>query len=86
IQSRTGGAAMPTGCSDESNVWNDLTDEKSETITSLSFSLIRTSIAVDGRMIILRKVNIEMTGRLPEDPSVQRTLSGTVRVRNDWIS
>lgn len=86
IQSRTGGAAMPTGCDDTSNVWDNLTDEKSETITSLSFSLGQSNVAVDGRTVVLRTVTIGMTGQLPEDAAAQRTLSGTVRVRNDWIS
>ncbi len=86
IQSRTGGSVMPSGCGDSSNVWSDLTDEKSEIITSLAFSLDQTSIDVEGRAINLRKVNIEMQGHLPEDPAVVKTLPASVRVRNDWIS
>ncbi len=67
--------------------WENLTDEKTIKITN--FSVTDNSPAAltsSGFTIAVRVFTISITGQLKSDPSVERTLQETVRVRNDRLS
>jgi len=59
--------------------WTDLTDSTYISISGLTFA--DTTVTVAG--INLRQINITLTGNLENDPTVVRTLSETVKLRND---
>lgn len=67
--------------------WQPLTDSNLVTISSLTFTPISRTVDLDGVLggeyIRVREIAISITGRLPNDASVQRTLTETARIRND---
>lgn len=81
LQARPSGADYD--CSAATNNWSNLTDPNLISITQLSFSPNHKTITVNGGSIIVRTVIISLTGQLVSDPSVTKTMSRQVRVRND---
>lgn len=71
-------------CND--SAWDDLTNNALINISQLSFNITKNSTELNGPgsdKIESRTVNITITGSLIADPSVTRTYSDVVRVRND---
>ena len=80
--------------------WQPLTDANLVTITNLNFAEstrhmnVNTSAAVSGGCasiagtpcVSVRTISITITGQLPNDATVQRTLSENARIRNDAFS
>lgn len=62
--------------------WEDVTDGSVVEITGLSFTATNTT-AED---MTLRRMQVQLSGRLKNDPDVSRTLTKTVRIRNDLYS
>lgn len=76
VEMRQAGA----GCEDTG--WQNLTDENSIEITVLKIESFSSSA---GRVTV-RQYRITLTGRLKNDPAVERTLQSTVKVRNNEVS
>jgi prepilin-type N-terminal cleavage/methylation domain-containing protein len=70
-----------------SGSWEDLTDPSILTITNLTFTLTPSVITVTtpptSEAIVIRYINIVISGSLVSDPSVSTTRSVNIRVRND---
>lgn len=83
IQTRPGGASY--SCT--SNDWENITDSNFIHITALNFVLTNTSVTVGPgtKGIMIRSVDITLTGSLANDSSVSKTLTQHIRVRNDKI-
>jgi prepilin-type N-terminal cleavage/methylation domain-containing protein len=80
IEVRQAGA----GCADAG--WQNLTDENSIEITALEIKdLWPSSISSAGYSVVLRQFSITLTGRLKDDPAVERTLRETIKVRNNQV-
>ncbi len=83
IQSRPAGAAF--SCAAAASAWENLTDPNIITITALSFTV--TSISPPSATSVkIRTVTISMTGQLVSDSTITKTLTQTIRVRNDKAS
>lgn len=83
LQSR---AAMNTTFSCTQGNWENLTHANLINISSLSFSVTNNDILMNGTgsdIIQTRTVTITISGHLIADPSVVRSVSEIVRVRND---
>lgn len=66
------------------NDWENLTDSNLIQITSLTFTITPTVVTLNTtNTLTIRTVTISITGNLSNDTSVTRTITGTVRVRND---
>ncbi|BAW80192.1 hypothetical conserved protein [Candidatus Nitrosoglobus terrae] len=76
IEVRQAGA----GCTDSG--WQNLTDEKSINITAFN---IQPQLVNTGQVTV-RQYQITLTGQLNSDPTVQRTVQSTVKVRNNQIN
>ena len=76
VQSRNGGLDCDV---DGTPNWSDVTDGGSYTITDLEFA----PSTVSAEDIGVRAVRITMTAELVNDAAITRSLSKTVRVRND---
>lgn len=83
VQSRPPGAAFD--CSAAANAWENVTDTNVINITALTFTLNSTTITTGPgtKGILLRSVDISITGQLNNDSSISRTLTQHVRIRND---
>ncbi len=84
VETRTSSAGT---CAGGGGNWDNLTDENTIKITN--FSVTDNSPAAltsSGFTIAVRVFTISITGQLKSDPSVERTLQETVRVRNDRLS
>lgn len=83
VQARPPGAAF--SCAAAANAWENLTDPNVIQITTLSFvlnsSTVTTGPGTQG--ILMRSVDITLTGRLTSDNTVSKTLTQRVRIRND---
>jgi prepilin-type N-terminal cleavage/methylation domain-containing protein len=80
IEVRQAGA----GCGDTG--WQNLTDEDSIEITALEVKdLSPSSISSAGYSVALREFSITLTGQLKDDPTVERTLRETIKVRNNQV-
>lgn len=68
-----------------SGVWENLTDPNLIQITNLTFTISPTVVTLNaiGNTLVIRNVTISITGRLANDATVTRTMTETVRVRND---
>ena len=82
IQSRPAGASF--SCAASASAWENLTDPNIITITALSFT-INTSSPPGASSILIRTVTVSMTGRLVSDSTVTKTLTQTIRIRNDKV-
>ncbi len=83
IQTRPLGAAYSCTSSD----WENITDSNYIHVTALSFTLTEETVAVGPgtRAIVVRSVDISVTGSLANNSSVTKTLTQHVRVRNDKV-
>lgn len=83
IQSRPPGASFD--CDAIAGAWEDLTDSALVSVTALVFTLNESTVITgpDTIGIVLRSVDISMTGTLVSDSSITKTLTQHVRVRND---
>lgn len=83
IQTRPWGASF--SCTAAASAWENMTDPTIITITALTFTL-STQTVVSGpgtASILLRSVDITITGQLTSDSTVTQTLTQHVRIRND---
>lgn len=81
IQARPPGAAFACGAGG----WESITDTHVIQITALTFTL-NTSTVTTGpgtKGLAMRSVDISLTGQLASDPTVTKTLTQHVRIRND---
>lgn len=80
---RQGGATCDAGG------WQDLSDPASVTITRLTFSLANSPPDVvlnsNNDELRIRQVDITLEGQLQNDATVRRSLTESVRVRNDIV-
>jgi prepilin peptidase dependent protein B len=83
IQARPPGAAFD--CSAAASAWEDVTDSSVIRITALTFTLNQKTITTGPGTIglLMRSVDISITGELTSDASVTSTLTQHVRIRND---
>jgi type II secretory pathway component PulJ len=85
VEIRTSAVSTDTCTSD--GTWENLTDENTVEITAFSVTdNSPATVASSGFTIAIREYTISITGRLKSDPSVERTVQETVRVRNDSMS
>ena|SRR3990167_8511950 len=83
IQARPPGAAYD--CTAAVDAWDNVTDSNVVTITGLTFTL-NTSTVTTGpgaRGIIVRSVDISLSGQLTSDATITNTLTQHIRLRND---
>jgi prepilin-type N-terminal cleavage/methylation domain-containing protein len=73
-----------SNCTDTSG-WRRLTDEHSVDITDLEIENLSTSVMSAGYEVEFRKFKITLTGRLKDDPIIERTIQSTINVRNHQI-
>lgn len=74
--------------------WQQVTDPSLSTITALSFQFLDRTDNVAATpfdsalgpnwVVCTRLIRVTLTGQLRNSPAVTRTLTQTVRVRNDW--
>jgi prepilin-type N-terminal cleavage/methylation domain-containing protein len=83
LQARPRGAAFDCGAA--SSAWENIIDPTLITITNLTFTLNTTQVPVGATSdyILIRSVDISMTGQLVSNASVSKTLTQHVRIRND---
>lgn len=83
VQARPPGAAF--SCAATQTAWENLTDPNLIQITALTFTLnsrtITTGPGTQG--ILLRSVDITITGRLTSNNAITKTLTQRIRLRND---
>ena len=89
VQAGTGA----TGCN--AGTWQAVTDPGVSTVTVLTFQYLDVAgaaasapfVAASGvtRAMCTRLIQVTLTGQLRGDPNVTRTLTQSVRVRNDWF-
>ncbi len=87
----TGGALQtrPPGnnfsCASSATTWENITDPNVVTITNLSFTLGTVSIPVGQAhpSLALRTITISITGTLVDNTTITKTVTQTVRIRND---
>ena len=72
-------------CTANTATWEPLTDSM---ITSFSVTESDTVLPIDGSTstMTIRYITVTLTGQLDDDPVVTRTLTQTVRVRNDKLT
>lgn len=77
-----------SACTSDSD-WEALTDPETIEITALEFSTNDqqgfTTQAAGDLTVTVREIVITVSGRLVNDPSVSRTITETIRVRNDLM-
>lgn len=83
IQARPPGAAF--SCTAGSTAWENITDTNIIQITNLTFTLNQSTITTGPgtKGIIIRSVDITITGQLTNDSSITKTLTQHVRIIND---
>lgn len=67
-------ASLATTCN--INTWQNISDEKIVQINTLRFGVLGSTV---------KSVDIVLSGSLVDDPAVRRTLTETVRIRNDNV-
>lgn len=90
IQSRPSSLAT-FDCADAPDLWDDVTNTSIVNVTSLNFNMNSQVVDVDGTgpgtaTVTVNSIDVTMIGQLASDPSVIRTLSETIRLRNDLYS
>lgn len=85
IQSRPYGA--PFDCSTAAGNWENVTDTNIIQITALTFTLNTSSIITGpgNKGLMLRSVDISLTGRLTSDNSITKTITKHIRIMNDKL-
>jgi type IV pilus assembly protein PilW len=83
LQTRPPGASFD--CSAAANAWENVTDPGIVQVTALSFTLNSTTVPVGATSasLLLRSVDISITGRLTSDNTITKTLTQHVRIMND---
>lgn len=83
LQSRPQGGSF--ACNAAASAWENVTDPTIVQITALSFTLNSTTVPVGAvtRYLLLRSVDISITGRLTIDNTITKTLTEHVRIMND---
>lgn len=83
VQARPPGAAF--NCAATQAAWENLTDPSLIEITVLTFTLDSTTLTTGPgtRGILLRNVDITLTGRLVNNNAITKTLTQRIRIRND---
>jgi prepilin peptidase dependent protein B len=83
LQTRPFGAAF--SCTAAASAWENVTNPAIVQITNLSIILTPTNVPVGAtsNYMILRSINISITGQLASNTSVTKTLTQHVRIRND---
>lgn len=83
LQARPWGASF--SCNAAANAWENVTDPGIIQITALSFTLNSTTVPVGAtsNYILIRSVDISITGRLTSDTTVTKTITQHVRIMND---
>jgi prepilin peptidase dependent protein B len=81
IESRPPGATFACGATD----WEKITDSNVVNVTALTFTLNASTVTTGPgtQGIIVRSVDISMTGQLATDSTVTKTLTQRVRIAND---
>lgn len=82
VQARPPGATF--ACTAAATNWENMTDPSFITITNLQFVITtRTMTTGPGtKAVILRSLDITLTGQLVSNPAITRTLTQHVRIRN----
>jgi type II secretory pathway component PulJ len=72
-------------CSPAAGNWEDMTNPKVVKITALTFTLSTTTVpaGASAPYMALRTVTITITGQLINYPTITKTLTEQVRIRND---
>jgi prepilin peptidase dependent protein B len=82
VESMTAGDAA--NCAAGGNTWEAMTDPKASVVTVLTFQLYEEAVAVSGGgQVVVRTVEIALTGQPVNDASGTQQLAETVRIRND---
>lgn len=83
LQARPPGATF--ACNATASNWENVIDPNFVQITALTFALNTTTVPVGqtSNMIVVRSVDITMTGQLVSNSSITKTLTQHVRIRND---
>lgn len=83
LQTRPPGAVY--SCSNNSAAWENMTDSNLVHITNLSFTLNQTTLTTGPGVqgIVIRSVDISITGQLATDATVTKTVTEHVRIKND---
>ncbi|MCD6048078.1 MAG: hypothetical protein K0S08_1725 [Gammaproteobacteria bacterium] len=86
IQGRPSGATFD--CTASASAWENITDPDTIRITQLNFSQANNAVDIDGvatgtATIAVRTITITITGQLVSNPSVSKTLTDTVKIRNN---
>ncbi len=81
IQIRPPGATY--ACTASASAWENVTDTSIITITDLSFTLNQQSVSVNASSLLVRSVDISITGQLVSDSTITKTITAHVRIRND---
>lgn len=86
IQYRIPGASYD--CAAASGDWEDLTNTDNVTITALSVTTDNQAVDIDGTgsgtdTTTYRTVTITLTGRLPNDTDVTKTITRTIKIYNN---
>lgn len=79
-----------SACGDSAG-WEPMTDPKAVEITALAFGVPAgatafpdfPTVTTAGFTVTVREIQVTISGRLTDDPTVTRTIQDTVRVRND---
>lgn len=81
VQTRPPGAEF--SCTGSS--WENMTDANVTTITALTFTLNARTVTTGpgSRGVMMRSIDITLTGQLASDATVTKTLTQHVRIRND---
>lgn len=85
VQIRTSGASTDTCTS--GGTWENLTDPNVVEVTT--FSVTDNSpddVSSSGLTVSIREYTVSVSGRLKSTPAITRTLTETIRVRNDRVS
>lgn len=72
-------------CSSSTAGWSNLTDEDTVVIDFFTITTTPTTVTNYGFNVGVREYKIVLTGKLKSDTSVVRTLTETIRVRNDEL-
>lgn len=83
VQARLPGAAF--NCTAVATTWENITDPSIVQISALVFTINQLTVfsGTGSAGLMIRSVDISMTGALSSDPTVTKTLTNHVRIRND---
>jgi prepilin peptidase dependent protein B len=83
LQTRPAGATF--SCSAAASNWENITNSNIVQITALTFTLNQQTVPIGtpSKYILIRNVSISMTGQLTAFPTITKTLTQIVRIRND---